>query len=172
MAMHERARSLEAGSVQVDAPGLVWGVKAAFVAYVERMADGAVTVDGGASRQPDGAFHFPLDGAASNSGHLAFQGSVRFTGHFGMLVLTFTDPTVVRTHGGLHLQVVDDEEVDRRLEVLELGDGHPTPQGLLFRQPQITRSGAELFFDKYRPGTAFDPVLLVGSPLDLLVEPS
>jgi hypothetical protein len=97
---------------------------------------------------------------------------VRFTGHFGMLVVTFTDPAVVRRGGHLHLSVLDDEDVEGRLDVLDLGHGAPIADGLLFDSPQLTRGGAELFFDKYRPGTAFDPVLVVGHPLDPPAEPA
>ena len=144
---------------------LVWSIKASFVEYVERMSDGAVTASGGASRRPDGAFQFPLDPASSQGSDLAFRGSVRFTGHFGMLMVSFTDPVILRSDGELHLTVADDEVADDRLDVLALGAGERTADGLVFSNPQLTRNGAELFFDNYRPGAAFDPVLVVGSGL-------
>ena len=143
-------------------PGLVWSIKASFVPYVERMSDGEVTVSEGATRRPDGAFHFPLD-TSSQGGDLAFRGSVLFTGHFGMLVVPFTAPAIVRREGRLHLCVRDDEAAGDRLDVLALGDGRATAEGFVFGQPQLTSSGADIFFDKYRPGTAFDPVLVLGS---------
>ena len=153
-------------------PGLVWSIKASFVEYIERMSDGVVTLSDGATRRPDGAFHFPLDRTSSTDRDVAFRGSVLFTGHFGMLVVAFTRPAIVRREGRLHLCVREDEVTDGHLDVLVLGDARSSAGGLVFSQPQLTSNGADIFFDKYRPGTAFDPVLVLGSPLDAGAVPS
>ncbi|MEZ0163655.1 HtaA domain-containing protein [Kineococcus sp. LSe6-4] len=141
-------------------PGLVWALKRSFTDYVESMDDGVVEVAGGATRLPDGSFHFPPL-PSPDPAVLRFGGTVTCSGHQGMLVVRWADPEVLDHGGRRWLTVADEDEPGGRRTFLDLGGG--TTDGATVRHPRpvLTALGAEVFFDTYRPGTVFDPVLLV-----------
>lgn len=150
-------------------PGLIWPIKTAFVAYVERMRDGDVSVDDGALRLDDGAFFFPL--VSRDERRIAFGGAVSFTGHHGMLVLSIGRPAILGATPRPLLVIADDESADGHLPFAELdgpgpdGPGQPAPGGGA-AVPRLTDEGAELFFDHYRAGTPLDALeirLLAGT---------
>lgn len=82
--------------------GLDWGVKKSFRDYIEgHIAAGVITPSEGATRNPDGTFHFPvLEGEyvpATKALSLTFAGSVHMSGHHGGLNMTVREPRVVIT---------------------------------------------------------------------------
>jgi len=83
----------------VAGAGLDWGIKESFRNYIEgHIAAGAITVSGGATRNPDGSFHFPLREGSfdsrTNATVVQFDGTVRMEGHHGALDMTVADPRV------------------------------------------------------------------------------
>lgn len=77
---------------------LVWGVKSSFRSYVTgSIAKGAISLSGGASSS-GGAFRFGQTGtdwtSSFGTSTTSYGGSVRFTGHSGILDLTFSNPRV------------------------------------------------------------------------------
>ena len=81
----------------VAAAELDWGFKESFRAYLDGVADGGWTVLDGATYETP-LFGFTGAGgydATSGDADLAFTGSVRFTGHGGVLDTTIANPRVV-----------------------------------------------------------------------------
>lgn len=88
--------------------GLDWGLKASFRTYIEgHIAGGTITVSDGATRNPDGTFHFPLrDGTFdpnTNATVVQFDGTVHMEGHEGALEMTVANPRVELTPTGTRL---------------------------------------------------------------------
>ena len=148
----------------MNAPGapaeLVWSVKTAFAAYVERMADGRVDVSDGVVAASDGTFVFPSESLSSS--RWQFGGSVEFTGHSGLLSLPISRPAIERRSDRLML-TIDDEEVGR-LDFATLAEPLPTSAGWIVEEVLLTDDGADLFFDSYRRGTEFDRLTVRGNP--------
>ncbi len=147
---------------------LSWGVKQSFRSYMDA-AGGTVAVAGGAERAPDGGFLFPgapestlavgPDGSLTGVGR--FQGEVRFTAHGGMLSVVLTDPWVEATDAGLVLSVA--ESAARRVAFARLDAAAMTAEGDATALPAaITLDGMFILGDHYPPGTALDPVRVVG----------
>ncbi len=109
------------------ASGLIWGVKASFLAYLSRMSDLKSSVNG-AVVTAGGGFYFPLASAddydpATGLGTLRFDGDVRFSGHHGMLFVMFAQPWVTFEAGRVTLDFVDPSShprLDRRLPMADL----------------------------------------------------
>ena len=142
------------------APGLTWSIKTSFIDYVERMPDGVVSVGDGASRRADGTFHFPL-ASSQDPAVVEFHGSVTCTGHYGMLTVSFADLAILDVDGRRILTCADDDEPGGRREFLDLLEPEFSGALVRFARPVLTQDGADVFFDNYRPGTPFDPVLVV-----------
>jgi hypothetical protein len=159
--------------------GMVWGVKDSLLAYVEGLDDGAVATDAPAVRQ-GGGFAFPLVAAgaaelrvadeaggvaAGFGGGLRFQGSVRLTGHWGMLDVELRDPRVelrgakatllIRERGGRDLEAAL-PFADLTLAAVSADDG------LLCLEyaAALTGQGGFLLGGQYPAGQELDPVRL------------
>jgi len=139
---------------------LVWSVKTAFAAYVERMADGRVEVSGGVVAESDGTFVFPSETVSSS--RWQFGGSVLFTGHSGLLSLAITRPAIEWRSDRLLLTIDDEEE--GRLDFATLAEPLATSTGWTVEEVLLTNDGADLFFDSYRRGTEFDRLTVRGNP--------
>lgn len=150
--------------VLVGNNGLRWGVKNSFVAYVEKMRDGAVFVADGATRLDDGAFYFPFqDETHTERGSVRrFLGAVHFTGHSGMLAVNLSGIEVTETSAGAVLSIADELSPQGRLTLVQLGEAEEgvTSSGVTYPAPVLTDEGADLFFENYPAGTAFDAVTL------------
>jgi hypothetical protein len=129
----------------------------------------------------DGAFKFPLsvpsadgeNGGETVGGEAGggdresydFDGTVRFHGHFGMLVAELSALRIARGENGWTLSFADGET---RVEAFTL-DGEPeragksgdTPERLAWENVSITAAGSEVFGDHYPSGTLFDPLSIV-----------
>ena len=148
---------------------LSWGVKQSFRSYMDA-AGGTVAVAGAAERAPDGVFLFPegpgsslardADGRLTGVGR--FQGEVSFNAHGGMLNVVLTDPWVEATEGGLVLTVA--ASATRRVAFAKLDAGGMTTEsdGAVVIPAAITLDGMFVLGDHYPPGTALDPVRVVG----------
>ena len=107
--------------IHVTAPagGLLWAFHEGFAAYVSRLADGRVDVDGGAQLQRDGSILFPFTPEAPA---LHGTGAVHFTGHHGLLAVTLANPAVVGTSSSAVLAVDDPFIPGERLTFAQLGE--------------------------------------------------
>jgi len=160
----------------LTAGSLSWGVKASFRSYVTGpIAHGAITTTGASSVL--GAYVFPQAAAAqlaNGLGTVAYSGSVRFTGHDGILDLRLSDPQVridSATSGTLLLRVNGGAPV--AFASLALGSGTKTTDATgAVRYANVpaslTSAGSGAFSFEgstfYPAGTALDPVtFLVGS---------
>lgn len=136
---------------------LVWPIKRSFISYIERMPDGVIAVEGGVSRRDDG-FAFP-GGHSAGGAATRFAGSVTFVGHYGMLNLPVGGIEIVEPIDGEAVLTIEDEgSSTRRCTLLRLGE--PTVEGRhrTYASPVLTEEGAELFFDNYPAGSAFEPL--------------
>jgi hypothetical protein len=159
--------------------GADWGVKASFRSYVVGpIAHGSITVDGGASVNVDGTYHFPVQGggaydALTGATVVRFGGSVHFVGHDGQLDLKISDPRVELTADGpaLYADVASKTSLDAaaitqfpnvRVAAVDLTGKTPTIAGgttTWTGLPQtLTAEAAPAFAGFYTPGTALDPV--------------
>lgn len=144
-----------------DGASLIWRIKASFIDYVEGMADGHVDIFDGAEALPDGRFRFPQV-ENTDGGALIFTGTTAFSGHFGMLALTVSRPTVVPRGDGFALTIFDDDAPSQSIDFVSLGNPTTRDGSIHFDDVTLTRDGAELFFDTYRPGTLFEAIELRG----------
>ncbi|MBM9462353.1 HtaA domain-containing protein [Aeromicrobium sp. YIM 150415] len=154
---------------------LLWGVKSSFRSYITGpIAKGSIAVSGGAAEE-GGQFRFGQRSNETNGGvgTAGFGGAVRFTGHHGILDLTFSDPVVridspqkgallVRVGGGGPTEIA----------TLDLAAGARSESEGAFAYTGVpatlTGAGAGVFSygssQFYAPGTAMDPVsFVVGS---------
>lgn len=154
-------------------PGLVWPIKASFVAYVLGMEDGELAAADGATVSATQVFTFepatasasptasPAFDAATQRGTLAFRGDVRFVGHFGMLNVRIADPAIEFGPESIVLTAATGENGERiPLAILAL----PAPavsdtliawHGVI---PQLTTPGSDLFNGVYPRGQELDPL--------------
>jgi hypothetical protein len=171
---------------EVDAAELTWGFKESFRAYIDgSIANGEWTVADGASYQTP-SFSW-TDGTGTLGTHelfgsLAFAGSVRFTGHGGILDTTIANP-VLRFDDPQHATLL----LDVTGATME-GDpysGTAVPfvtldlAGVVTRTNDVVRIDAApttltaegaVAFPNYEAGTGFDPVTVgftVGPECDL-----
>ncbi|MFI5621866.1 HtaA domain-containing protein [Nocardioides sp. NPDC051685] len=150
--------------------GLVWGLKRSLLAYLQRIPDGAVSIDRGARFTSTYAFLFPLLNSDSfdpttGSGVLQFGGVIHLHGHFGTMDVTLAEPWLhLDGHvGSLSFGAPGDTAHGVRSTLFEIPDvpraasvdGTIRWDGLL---PSIGVTGAELFKGNYPIGTAFDPL--------------
>ncbi|MFC4338055.1 HtaA domain-containing protein [Salininema proteolyticum] len=159
--------SVPAHAADWDAGRLLWGVKASFTSYVSGpIAQGEIALSDGASREGD-RFQFPLRESSESGGTttLAYQGTVRFTGHDGRLDLALSDPAVAVSPDGARLiaAVSSSGEDFGRVAVADLSgvepsaleDDSPVLDGL---SASLTAEGSEAFAGYYEAGEVLDPV--------------
>jgi hypothetical protein len=161
----------------VGAGSLAWGVKQSFRDYVTGpIAKGAISTSGVGSS--GGAFTFAQTGgtvdAATGVGTATYGGSVRFTGHAGLLDVTLGNP-VVRIDGPTRgtLLVSVDGGASTPMATLDLAAGtRSTPQNTVAYSgvpASLTAQGAAVFSLNgsgfYPVGTALDPLsFTIGAP--------
>ncbi|WP_209559920.1 HtaA domain-containing protein [Frigoribacterium sp. PvP032] len=173
------AAATGASSCTVSGATLSWGVKESFRSYISgSIAKGAWTPEGGATYATpafgwsSGAGELGDDAAGDvATGDVAFTGSVRFTGHQGVLdttiadpVLRFTSPTTAQllldvagtTQEGVAVSSPDVPFADVDLTASPVD---PATGALSFAgaPATLTAEGAAAF-GSYEPGTALDPL--------------
>ena len=171
------AAATGASSCTVSGATLTWGVKESFRSYISgSIAKGAWTPEGGATYATpsfgwsSGAGELG-DPTAGATGDVAFVGSVRFTGHQGVLDTTIADPVLrftSSTSAQLLLDVagttqegvaVSSPDVPFADVDLSASPVDPTSGALSFAAAPttLTAEGAAAF-GSYEPGTALDPL--------------
>lgn len=158
-----------AGETQrVATDGLVWGIRESFVGYVLG-SKGSIAVTGEVGALGDaGPFHFPVADvsgfdAATGRGIVAFTGSVRFTAHFGMLVVELGDP-VLEFGDEVVLTVRDGAGARRRLAV---GEGVAPTTAEVLGVPVLGWDSIPTVLDPESAGL-FNDVYPAGSEMDEL----
>jgi hypothetical protein len=154
--------------------GLRWGIKSSFVEYIRRMPDGQGRLGDGAVPvglveilyPPErGELHTMDDGSIERS--WIFRGQVRFSGHFGMLVVRVAAPALTVRDGRAELTVADPSatETGARLALVTLRlDPRPAPDGIELWQGtdvRLTAAGTGLFNDVYPEGEPFEPLTVL-----------
>lgn len=171
-----------AGAAAAQAPGcdvesgvLTWGFKESFRAYIDgSIANGEWTVADGATYDTP-SFGFPAESGRVDprdpNGSIAFAGSVRFTGHGGILDTTVANPVlVVRSDGsGILLLDVSGPTMDGddvTVEGAGFVDVDLTGQDLtpvdgvitIDAAPTTLTEDGAVAFPNYEAGSAFDPL--------------
>ena len=102
---------MEAEGCTVEASSLAWGFKESFRSYISgSIANGEWTVADGATYETplfgwtDGEGHYD---PATGEGVLAFQGSIEFTGHGGILDTTVANPVIEFVDGDSAVLLLD-----------------------------------------------------------------
>ncbi|QOC24702.1 HtaA domain-containing protein [Microbacterium hominis] len=150
---------------------LLWGVKSSFRSYITGpIAKGAIAVSGGASAA-DGRFRFGQTGRdlADGRGTASYGGAVRFTGHSGVLDLTFSDPQVRIDSASAGALIVSVGGRRTELAALDLSAGTRSDADGAIAYTSVpatlTASGAGVFSygssQFYGAGTAMDAVTFV-----------
>ena len=177
----------QAPGCEVDAATLTWGFKESFRAYIDgSIANGEWTVADGATYETP-AFGFAAEDGRLDprvmQGSVDFPGSVRFTGHGGILDTTIANPALLFRADGKAFLLLDvrgvtmegDDvamastlfvELDLTGQDLAPVDGIVT----LDEVPTTLTADGALAFPNYPAGEAFDPVsatIDVGADCDL-----
>jgi hypothetical protein len=163
-------RMVEPGCAVTDAT-LSWGFKESFRAYIDGdIANGEWTTAGGATYETpefswsDGTGHFDPE---TGVGYVQFTGSVRFTGHEGLLDTTIADPALSITPdgGALILDVsgpsMEGEQIDAQdVSFVELTGPDVSADGAraTVESDTVLTAEGEAAFPDYQAGTAFDPI--------------
>lgn len=152
---------------------LSWGFKESFRSYISgTIANGEWTVADGASyATPDFGWSAGAGAFEQFDGRVTFAGSIRFTGHGGVLDTTVANPQLVfadATTAYLLLDVsgptMDGDEVDETgvsFVQLDLGAGDVSVDGSTITAtdvPTTLTAAGHTAFPNYEVGTAFDPV--------------
>ena len=146
---------------------LTWGVKESFRQYVEA-AGGSITISDGATRNADGSFLFNAEtegdlAIASDgtvSGSQAFEGTVSFEAHGGMLKSTLSSLSIESGPEGLMLSALEGPMNESRCNIAKLAHTHTDANGNPHFSAEITLDGMFQIADNYPPGTALDDVML------------
>lgn len=152
---------------------LSWGISGAFRNYVVgSIAKGSISVGAGAT-QSGGLFQFGQTGGtysqALGTGRADYAGSVRFSGHGGLLDLTFANPTLrvtTPTSGVLEVSA-NGSRVDLALVDLARGSRSVVNGATRIANAPVTltAAGAAAFEGYYAPGGALDPItVVIGTP--------
>jgi hypothetical protein len=174
-----------ASATPAQAPGcdivsaeLTWGFKESFRAYIDgSIANGEWTVADGATYATP-SFGFPADTGRIDprdpNGSIAFGGSVRFTGHGGVLDTTIANPAlVVRADGsgvllldvsGPTMEGDDVSVVEAEFLDVDLTGQNLTPvDGVITidAAPTTLTADGAVAFPNYEAGSAFDPITVV-----------
>ena len=171
------AASAAAEDCTVSDAALVWGFKESFRAYIDgSIANGEWTTAGDASYDTP-LFTWQGGAGSERDGELAvrFAGSVRFTGHGGVLDTTIENPRIVigrdravvllDVHGTTQAgEAVDAADVE--FAELDLAAAERTRDGekrtLAGIPAALTVAGAEAF-GTYSAGEALDPITLMAT---------
>ncbi|MDO7883405.1 HtaA domain-containing protein [Salinibacterium soli] len=162
----------------VAAGSLRWGVKSSFRSYVTGgIAQGAITTSGAGVDGGEFVFGQSTGGSfspATGTGTSNYSGSVRFTGHSGLLDLTLANPVVsIQSSSTAMLLVSVDGGAPVPFATLDLSAGSYSTAGNAVGwsgvPASLTSAGASAFSldgaNFYAPGTALDPVsFVIGSP--------
>lgn len=145
--------------------GLLWGIKASFLTYINRMPDGRGSATDGAQVVETNIVEcfFPHDPEASASGEAtwAFGGDVRFAGHANMLFVRIAQPRLEPREDHFVLSIApmypdDTERIELVRVKLERGDQHPGVDVWHSTEVLLTRAGVEVFNDVYPEGEPFE----------------
>ena len=177
-----KSAAAAAGACTIEDATLTWGFKESFRSYItSSIANGEWTLADGASYETP---EFAWSGSGSldpesETGEIAFSGSVRFTGHDGALDTTIANPRVVLSADGavLLLDVTgttqDGSTVDAQgVEFATLDLGAATPEesdGTLTWSaiPAVLTEDGSIAFGTYEAGEALDALTLsVALPAD------
>jgi hypothetical protein len=135
---------------------LAWGLRQSFVEYVEGLPDGVVQATGGAVRE-QGLFVFP--GRRESTSGWAFDGTLHFSGHAGVLDVTFTAIRI--DAGGLSAEVAGERisiaRLAGRTELTGPEGGLPATR---FDAVTLTDDGAAVLGGVYQADAAADPVTI------------
>ncbi|MFH5824601.1 HtaA domain-containing protein [Georgenia sp. AZ-5] len=157
---------------------LWWSLRESFRAYVASLADGQEVVGGGAGIAGDGRFEMkgtsqpdaPVGADAADAGVdsvLAFEGTVGFSGYFGMLSVSISAPWVgLRNDGSGVVSILsqrDPRYPGRRVTIAEFGEVVRAPQELTVPRPTLTSAGVALLGDVYKVGDLLDPIEIRGA---------
>ncbi|MFD1859268.1 hypothetical protein EHW97_02270 [Aeromicrobium camelliae] len=168
----------DAGQCEITGGSLSWGVKESFRAYISgTIANGGWEVSDGASYETPTFTWSPATGSIdpeTGAGSVSFTGSVRFTGHDGILDMTLANPTVEFSEDGHATLLLDTRGTDTsgnvavdvtQESVADLGTIGPVDVAsgsAAFTDVPVALSatGAPAFADFYQPGEALDPLTL------------
>jgi hypothetical protein len=158
-------------SCAADDATLTWGFKESFRSYISgTIANGEWTVaDGAAYQTPSFAFNSGSGNFDHGDGSIAFEGSIRFTGHGGILDTTVANPEI-RFDGGtatLYLDVrgttqegaaVDEKQVEfASVDLSGHLDASKGDVSIVDAPATLTEAGASAF-GTYEKGEPLDPL--------------
>ncbi len=167
------ASELQAPGCDIRDATLTWGFKESFRAYIDGdIANGEWTTGDGATYETP-AFSWSAGqgryNSGTGSGFVRFTGSVRFTGHDGLLDTTIADPVITLSGdtGTLILDVtgpsMDGDVIDAAdvpfIDLFGLEFSGQEALVTLDAATELTDEGEDAFPD-YQAGTEFDPVEL------------
>ncbi|MFI6347104.1 HtaA domain-containing protein [Streptomyces sp. NPDC050560] len=177
------APAAPAASIGLEDGTLEWGFKESFRSYLlSPIANGSITVADGAEQAPDnGPFTFTGGtGDYDTTDHAvntAFQGSVHFLGHEGVLDIELADLRVstTGTTGTITADVTtttdgtattDDDTPLADLDLSDVAPGSGDGGAMVFADipATLTAEGADAFQGFYTEGTALDPATLAVTP--------
>jgi hypothetical protein len=138
-----------------DRVDLEWGLRQSFIAYVEQLPDGAVTVTDGAARE-GGVFRLP--GRRLSSDEYAFDGALHFYGHAGVLDVTLAEIRIEAGKVWTHIAGVP-------IPIAVLGDPGATDDtdggvSAQFDAVVLTDDGAALLGGVYSAGASADTLTI------------
>jgi hypothetical protein len=150
---------------------LSWGFKESFRAYIESdIANGSWTTSRGATYETP-AFSWSNGQGSYDSetgeAFVQFLGTVRFTGHGGLLDTTIADPALSITPDGAFLVLdvsgpsMEGEQIDAQdVSFVELPGLDVSRDGarLSLAGDSVLTDDGEAAFPDYQAGTAFDPI--------------
>ena len=173
---------VEPGCVVRDAT-LSWGFKESFRAYIDGdIANGEWTTSRGATYETpefawsNGQGRYDRE---TGLGFVNFLGTVRFTGHDGLLDTTIADPTVMISADGAFLLLdvsgpsMEGEQIAAQdVSFVELTGVEVSGAGarLTLDSDTVLTADGEAAFPDYPPGTEFDP-MSVALELDMCSPP-
>lgn len=143
-------------------PGLSWGIKRRFIAYLASLPDGAFSVDEGASRLDGDLFRFPAEpGTGGDVDGARFRGVVRLMGHGGFMHVKIAHPSIEWRGDELLLTIADpfDDDPATRLAFARLVlTGSETGDDLTIwaADAELTAEAIEMFAERYPAGEPLD----------------
>ena len=167
--------SAQAPGCEVESGSLTWGFKESFRAYIDgSIANGEWTVADGATYDTP-SFGFPAESGRVDprdpNGEVAFAGSVRFTGHGGILDTTVANPVLVVRPDGTGVLLLDvsgptmegDEVTVTEAEFLDVdltGQNLTPVDGVIAidAAPTTLTADGAVAFPNYEAGSEFDPL--------------
>ncbi|OCI33244.1 HtaA domain-containing protein [Oerskovia enterophila] len=168
------------------AGSLQWGVKESFRSYITgNIAKGGIQTSGGATGAASDRYTFPQSAKSAfdtgaRQGTVDYAGTVRFTGHGGVLDVRLTNPRIVATGGQATLVAdVDSKDIDGgsfvqagvTIATLDLSAAKVTTANGTTTYAAVpavlTAVGVPAFGSFYTAGDALDPVTFtVGAAVD------